>query len=109
MIVRTSLLHSAKGLRLYQLNPCFPGAVVGLEQTLYCVREDVGTLEMCAVVYSPKINCPIQLSFNVTPSTVPGTASELTVLPKQYQQGVLFSFFSAGTGLPCSCVNCACI
>ena len=52
----------------------------------------MGTLEVCAVVYSPKINCPIQLSFNVTLSTVPGTASELTVLPKQYQQGLYFHF-----------------
>ena len=44
-------------------------AVVGLEKTFYQVSEDVGVVEVCAIVYSPTIVCPINFPFNVSLST----------------------------------------
>ena len=44
-------------------------AVVGLEKTFYQVTEDVGVVEVCAIVYSPNITCPIEFPFNVHLST----------------------------------------
>ena len=41
-------------------------AVVGLERTLYHASEVVGVVEVCAVVYSPNIECPIEFLFGVT-------------------------------------------
>ena len=50
-------------------------AVVGLERTFYQVREDVGVVEVCAIVYSPDISCPIEFPFNVGLSTSDNSAS----------------------------------
>ena len=47
----------------------FAAAVVGLERTFYQVSEDVGVVEVCAVVYSPSGACPITFPFNVVLST----------------------------------------
>ena len=44
-------------------------AEVGLERTFYQVLEDVGVVEVCAVVSSPNITCPIEFSFAVGLST----------------------------------------
>ena len=44
-------------------------AVVGLEWTFYQVSENAGVVEMCAIVYSPTIDCPITFPFNVSLST----------------------------------------
>ena len=44
-------------------------AIVGLEKTFYKVSEDVGVVKVCAIVYSPTINCPIEFPFNVSFST----------------------------------------
>ena len=44
-------------------------AVVGLERTLYSVSEDVCMVEVCAIVYSPTIDCPITFPFDVSLST----------------------------------------
>ena len=41
-------------------------ATVGFEKTFYQVNESSGTVEICAVVYEPDIDCPIQIDFNVT-------------------------------------------
>ena len=49
-------------------------AVVGLERTLYHVMEDVGVVEVCAIVYSPTIDCPINFPFDVNLSTNDNTA-----------------------------------
>ena len=49
-------------------------AVVGLERTLYEVEEDVGVVEVCALVYSPRIDCPIAIPFSVRLSTSDNTA-----------------------------------
>ena len=51
-------------------------AVVGLERTLYSVAEDVGVVEVCAIVYSPTIDCPITFPFNVSLSTIDGSAGK---------------------------------
>ena len=45
-------------------------AVVGLQQISYEIYEDVDVVEVCAVVLSPSIDCPIQFPFNVTFTTV---------------------------------------
>ena len=58
-------------------NNMFSGAVVGLYRTMYQVSEDVGTVEVCAVVYSPNIDCPIAFPFSVSLSTRNGSASNV--------------------------------
>ena len=40
-------------------------AVVGLDKTLYQVSGDVGMVEVCAIVYSPMSDCPIEFPFDV--------------------------------------------
>ena len=52
-------------------------AVVGLEKTFHEVSEDVGAVEVCAVVNSPSIDCPIAFPFNVRISTINNTAGIL--------------------------------
>ena len=44
-------------------------AVVGLEKTIYSVSKNVGVVEVCAIVYSPTIDCPIAFPFDVSLST----------------------------------------
>ena len=57
----------------------FPVAVVGLEKTFYSVSEDVGVVEVCAIVYSPTIDCPIAFPFDVGLSTLDNTAGNILV------------------------------
>ena len=47
-------------------------AVVGLETAVYNVSEDVGVVEVCAIVHSPNTTCPISVSFGVSLSTGDG-------------------------------------
>ena len=53
-------------------------AVVGLERTFYSVSEDVGVVEVCAIVYQPDsgITCPITFPFDVSLSTLDGSAGK---------------------------------
>ena len=53
-------------------------AVVGLERTSYTVAEDVsgGVVEVCSIVYSPNLTCPIVHPFEVSLSTDDGTAGK---------------------------------
>ena len=52
-------------------------AVVGLERTIFTVQEDVGVVELCAIVYEPSgIDCPIDFAFDVRLSTWDDTAGE---------------------------------
>ena len=51
-------------------------AVVGLERTFYQVSEDVGVVEVCAIVYSPEIDCPIAFPFDVRLRTLNGSAGK---------------------------------
>ena len=45
-------------------------AVVGLERTFFEVSENVGVVELCAVVYQPvNIECPIAFPFDVCLTT----------------------------------------
>ena len=50
--------------------------MVGLERTFYQVSEDVGVVEVCAVVYSPNDNCQISFAFDVSFSTIDGSAGD---------------------------------
>ena len=51
-------------------------AVVGLERTFYSVSEDVGVVEVCAIVHVPddSFDCPIMFPFEVNLSTDDDTA-----------------------------------
>ena len=51
-------------------------AVVGLEETFYQVSEDVGVVEVCAIVYSPVNDCPIAFPFQVRLTTRDGSAGK---------------------------------
>ena len=53
------------------------GARVGLEQTFFRENEDVGVIELCAVVFEPDIECPIKFTFDVSLYTADGSAGEL--------------------------------
>ena len=50
---------------------------MGLEKTFHKVSEDVDSVEVCAVVNSPSIDCPITFPFNVRISTINNTAGIL--------------------------------
>ena len=54
-------------------------AVVGLERTFYQVSEDVGVVEVCAIVYSPMVVCPIEFLFGVNLIIVNGMAGKQRV------------------------------
>ena len=56
---------------------------MGLEKTFYNVTEDVGVVEVCAIVYSPTIDCPINFTFAVRLSARDGSAGIVT---KMYLQ-----------------------
>ena len=49
-------------------------AVVGLERTFYLVSEETHELELCVNVHSPSIECPIEISFNISIFTSDNTA-----------------------------------
>ena len=53
---------------------------MGLERTFYQVSDGVGVVEVCAIVHSPVIDCPIEFQFNVTLSTLDGSAGEEKVV-----------------------------
>ena len=58
---------------------CSTGAVVGLEQTFFRVMENVGVVELCAIVSSPDCTCPIAFPFDVILSTADGTAGKVPI------------------------------
>ena len=51
---------------------------MGLEQTVYTADEGDGSVEVCAVVYSPDLDCPIEFSFDVSLSASDGSAGNNT-------------------------------
>ena len=53
---------------------------MGLERTVYSVSEHVGAVEVCAIVYSPTIDCPIVFSFNVSLSSSDSSAGKHCVM-----------------------------
>ena len=46
---------------------------------MYNVSEDEGMVEVCAIVFFPSGNCPIQFPFNITLVTSNGTAGMILV------------------------------
>ena len=52
--------------------------VVGLEHTSYTVDEDVGHVNVCALIVNSEEECPFQFPFNVTLSTRDETAGTYT-------------------------------
>ena len=49
-------------------------AVVSLERTFYSVSEDVDVVEVCALVSSPRVECPIEFPFEISISSGDNTA-----------------------------------
>ena len=58
----------------YNTYKYYTDAVVGLERTFYQASEDVGVVEVCAIVRNPTIVCPIAFPFNINFSTADTTA-----------------------------------
>jgi len=52
----------------------FPVARVAFERTLYSVNKTAATVEICAVVLEPDIDCPISFDFSVTFQTADESA-----------------------------------
>ena len=78
------------------LNGVSTEAVVGLETTIFTVFEDVGRVELCAHVFEPDIDCPIEFPFDVVLSTADRTAgmysfSQLMQILKTFSQEVLWT------------------
>ena len=71
-------------------------AVVGLERTFYQVSEDVGVVELCAVVYEPNnIDCPITFPFDVHLSTSDNSAGKRdipTIVCTRAYHGMLHTY-----------------
>ena len=61
-------------LGIYSLHILTSEAVVGMEKTIYSVSKNVGFVEVCAILYSPTIDCPITFPFDVSLSTSDRTA-----------------------------------
>ena len=55
----------------------FAGARIGLEQTFFREVEDIGVIELCAIVFEPDIECPIKFPFDVQLYTADGSAGKL--------------------------------
>ena len=62
-------------------------AVVGLDNIVYHDSEGVGVVEVCVVVYSPDIDCPIEFPFNLSLSTSSGICN---FKPLPVQQLIFF-------------------
>ena len=84
-----------------------PDAVVGLERTLYQVSEDVGVVEVCAIIYHPNVTCPIEFPFtvNLTTNGSAGNTHYMTSLHKcsVTPQGALLIPLCMGVD---QCQNC---
>jgi hypothetical protein len=50
------------------------GAIVGLERTHYNVSEENGTVEVCAIIRRPHIECPVEKTFMMSISSADGSA-----------------------------------
>ena len=58
--------HALILVNIYMYIPIYSAAaIVSLERTFYQASEDVGTVEVCASVLSPVIDCPIEFPFDV--------------------------------------------
>ena len=50
---------------------------MGLERTFYQISEGVDVVEVCAIVYSPNITCPIEFKFEISLSTSDDSAGNV--------------------------------
>ena len=50
--------------------------MVGLEKTFYNISESVGMIEVCAIVHSPMVECPIEFPFDVRLTATNGSAGK---------------------------------
>ena len=57
---RTNAVNSISALAVFP-----PEAVVGLEKTFYRISEEAVQVEVCAIVYSPALDCPINFAFDI--------------------------------------------
>ena len=48
-----------------------------MEETSFRVMEDVGIIELCTIVATPDIECPVKFPFNIHLYTADGTASKV--------------------------------
>jgi len=62
----------------------FVEATVGFEETVYEANEASGMVEICAVVYEPNVDCPVEFDFNVTFQTRDGSAGTCIILLLPY-------------------------
>ena len=68
-------------------------AVVGLERTIYQVLENVGVVEVCAIVYSPVIECPIQFPFDVRLTLFDDSAGKESIRMMKLMAYIISRFF----------------
>ena len=73
---------------------------MGLEKTFYQVIEDVGVVEVCAIVYSPTIVCPISFPFDVHLSTGDDSAGITYTAVSLHDDCNTTFFYSYSNGLP---------
>ena len=59
-------------MHVYTYNSIYTEAVIGLES--FTVSEDVGVVELCALVFEPDIDFPIEFPFTVVLSSTDRTA-----------------------------------
>ena len=60
----------------------YTAAIVGLNRTFYQVSEDAGVIEVCAIVYSPKVDCPIEFLFDINLIITNGSAGKERVITR---------------------------
>ena len=53
---------------------------MGLERIILTVSEDAGVVELCACVFEPDIDCPIEFPFNVILSSTDRTAGTYLIV-----------------------------
>ena len=66
-------------------------AVVGLDKTDYQVSEDVGVVEVCAIVHTPNITCPIEFTFHINLSTSDKSAGIYTSTMCRNEESISYS------------------
>ena len=71
VIVMSDLRHNR-----FWHNMFSTAAVVGMERKFYQVSEDVGVVEVCAIVYRPEFDCPIEFQFDINLIITNGSAGK---------------------------------
>ena len=74
-------------------------AVVGLERTSYTVFENAGVVEVCAIIYSPSLPCPIDHPFEVRLSTLDNSAGNVYITVLTTLEQYITLLYSCSCGL----------